>query len=315
MSLAADAPGADGSAVLAGPAQRTHRHHRGTHRAGTAGAAVGGRGLHCGRRAPASVAQAGVRRAGRSCAGKPGRRPTQVAASPAPRVVCPTIDRPAAGGATGAALRHLRIENDCVAALEAERRWARCRAGPLRLCDLEHRRWRVGLCVDRPRVARQAWQCRPRGPHVGERRHHGRAVWLRQPGDVEALVAGNAIARRFGAPPADVLARAEGGRRGRTGAGGRAVPRAGAHALQPGGHARPAAHQASGAACSWHHRVLLLPRCRRRSMVVWRHHGRALLVPGRPGEQVGDYAALAPDGLRPIPRSARGPHICGSTPA
>ncbi len=189
--------------------------------------------------------------------------------------------------------RHLRIENDCVAALEAERRW-----GALQGQDhCAYVTWStgigVGLCVDGHVL---------RGKH-GNAGHAGHMLVSDDPtgalcgcgnlGDVEALVAGNAIARRFGAPPADVLARAEAGDA--------------AALAQVGELCRVLGRMlynlvvtldlqriSLGGSVFWHHRVLLLP------LLQAQVDGRlaaltagALLVPAGLGEQVGDYAALA----------------------
>jgi glucokinase len=189
--------------------------------------------------------------------------------------------------------RHLRIENDCVAALEAERRW-----GALQGQDYcAYVTWStgvgVGLCVDGHVL---------RGKH-GNAGHAGHMLVSDDPtgalcgcgnlGDVEALVAGNAIARRFGAPPADLLARAEAGDA--------------AALAQVGELCRVLGRMlynlvvtldlqriSLGGSVFWHHRVLLLP------LLQAQVDGRlaaltagALLVPAGLGEQVGDYAALA----------------------
>ncbi|MFL6694423.1 MAG: ROK family protein, partial [Ramlibacter sp.] len=98
----------------------------------------------------------------------------------------------------------LRVENDCVAALEAERRW-----GALQGFDhCAYVTWSTGigtgLCVD-GRVLRG------KNGNAGHAGHmfvsdNGEALCgCGNIGDVEALVAGNAVARRFGAEAAVLL--------------------------------------------------------------------------------------------------------------
>ena len=110
----------------------------------------------------------------------------------------------------------VRVENDCVAALEAERRW-----GALQGVDhCAYVTWStgigMGLCVD-------GHILRGKGGNAG----HGGHMFVNDDatdalcgcgnrGDVEALVAGNAIARRFGgksgwAGAAELLAQARAG--------------------------------------------------------------------------------------------------------
>ena len=113
-----------------------------------------------------------------------------------------------------APLRHrfeeVRVENDCIAALEAERRW-----GALQGFDhCAYVTWStgigVGLCVDGRAL-------RGKNGNAGHAGHmfvsdNGDALCgCGNIGDVEALVAGNAIARRFGADAATLLRRAKDG--------------------------------------------------------------------------------------------------------
>jgi glucokinase len=95
----------------------------------------------------------------------------------------------------------VRVENDCIAALEAERRWGALRDGdePLRHCAFVT--WStgigVGLCVD-------GHVLRGKNGNAGHAGHtfvsddSDALCGCGQLGDVEALVAGNALARRFG---------------------------------------------------------------------------------------------------------------------
>ena len=97
-----------------------------------------------------------------------------------------------------AAFAQVRVENDGIAALEAERRW-----GALQGCsDCAYVTWStgigMGLCVDGRLL-------RGRNGNAGHAGHtlvcddSSALCGCGQRGDVEALVAGNAIARRFAA--------------------------------------------------------------------------------------------------------------------
>jgi glucokinase len=105
---------------------------------------------------------------------------------------------------------HVRVENDCVAALEAERAW-----GALRGFDhCAYVTWStgigVGLCVD-GRVLRGKNGNAGHAGHMFVSDNDDALCGCGNIGDVEALVAGNAIARRFGAGPASLLQRAKDG--------------------------------------------------------------------------------------------------------
>jgi glucokinase len=101
----------------------------------------------------------------------------------------------------------VRVENDCVAALEAERRW-----GALQGFDhCAYVTWStgigVGLCVD-GRVLRGKNGNAGHAGHTFVSDNDDALCGCGNVGDVEALVAGNAIARRFGADAATLLQRA-----------------------------------------------------------------------------------------------------------
>ena len=92
----------------------------------------------------------------------------------------------------------VRIENDCVAALEAERRW-----GALQGMDnCAYVTWStgigMGLCVD-GRVLRGKHGNAGHAGHMFVSDNDDALCGCGNTGDVEALVAGNAIARRFAA--------------------------------------------------------------------------------------------------------------------
>ena len=104
----------------------------------------------------------------------------------------------------------LRVENDGIAALEAERRW-----GALQGLDhCAYLTWStgigVGLCVD-GRPLRGKNGNAGHGGHMFVSDNNDALCGCGNLGDVEGLVSGNAIARRFGAPAAELLERAESG--------------------------------------------------------------------------------------------------------
>jgi glucokinase len=98
----------------------------------------------------------------------------------------------------------VRVENDAIAALEAERRW-----GALQGFDhCAYVTWStgigVGLCVD-GRVLRGKNGNAGHAGHMFVSDNGDALCGCGNIGDVEALVAGNAIARRFGTDPAQLL--------------------------------------------------------------------------------------------------------------
>jgi glucokinase len=105
---------------------------------------------------------------------------------------------------------HVRVENDCIAALEAERAW-----GALQAFDhCAYVTWStgigVGLCVD-GRVLRGKNGNAGHAGHMFVSDNDDALCGCGNIGDVEALVSGNAIARRFGAGAASLLQRAKDG--------------------------------------------------------------------------------------------------------
>jgi glucokinase len=104
----------------------------------------------------------------------------------------------------------VRVENDCIAALEAERRWGA-------LLGYEHCAYvtwstgiGVGLCVD-GRVLRGKNGNAGHAGHMFVSDNDDALCGCGNVGDVEALVAGNAVARRFGADAARLLELARAG--------------------------------------------------------------------------------------------------------
>jgi glucokinase len=113
-----------------------------------------------------------------------------------------------------APLRHrfgeVRVENDCIGALEAERRW-----GALQGYDhCAYVTWSTGvgtgLCVD-GRVLRGKNGNAGHGGHMFVSDNDDALCGCGNIGDLEALVAGNAVARRFGADAATLLQKARAG--------------------------------------------------------------------------------------------------------
>ena len=110
----------------------------------------------------------------------------------------------------------VRVENDCIGALEAERRWGA-------LQGYEHCgyvTWSTGVgmgfCVD-GRVLRGKNGNAGHGGHMFVSDNDDALCGCGNVGDLEALVAGNAVARRFGADAATLLQRARAGDAAATG--------------------------------------------------------------------------------------------------
>jgi len=104
----------------------------------------------------------------------------------------------------------VRVENDAIAALEAERRW-----GALQGFDhCAYVTWStgigVGLCVD-GRILRGKNGNAGHAGHMFVSDNDDALCGCGNIGDLEALVAGNAIARRFGADAATLMQRAQAG--------------------------------------------------------------------------------------------------------
>jgi glucokinase len=186
----------------------------------------------------------------------------------------------------------LRVENDCIAALEAERRW-----GALQGMDhCAYVTWStgigVGLCVD----GRALHGKNGNAGHAGHMFVSDNADALcgcGNVGDVEALVAGNSIARRFGADARTLLLNA---RAGDAAALARVdeLCRVLGRALYNLVTTLDLQRISLGGSVFWHHRDFLLPRLQ--AQVAG--HFPALtegceLVPAGLADRVGDYAALA----------------------
>ncbi len=185
------------------------------------------------------------------------------------------------------------VANDCVAALEAERRW-----GALRGLDhCAYVTWSTGIgmgvCVD-------GHVLRGKNGNAGHGGHmfvnddaSGALCGCGNVGDVEALVAGNALARRFGRDAAALLSAMEAGDR-EAGAIVDELCRVLGRALYNLVITLDLQRVSLGGSVFWHHQALLLPRLQAQLT----GHLPALtdgvqLVPAGLGLQVGDYAALA----------------------
>jgi glucokinase len=192
--------------------------------------------------------------------------------------------------------RNVRIENDCIAALEAERRW-----GALQGLDhCAYVTWStgigVGLCVD-GRLLRGKHGNAGHAGHMFVSDNHDALCGCGNLGDLEALVAGNAMERRFGksgyADAAILLAAAQTGDAG-------AVTivdelcRVMGRALYNLVVTLDLQAISMGGSVFWHHRGYLLPRLQTQL------DGRlpaltagVKVLPAGLKDKVGDYAALA----------------------
>lgn len=188
--------------------------------------------------------------------------------------------------------QQVRVENDCVAALAAERRW-----GALQGVDhCAYVTWStgigVGLCVDGRLLHGKNGNAGHAG-HMFVSDNDDALCGCGNIGDVEALVAGNAIERRFGADAATLLQQARAGD-----AGAQALVdelcRVMGRALYNLTATLDLQRISLGGSVFWHHRDHLLPRLQAQVAA----HFPALtagceLVPAGLGDRVGDYAALA----------------------
>ena len=199
-----------------------------------------------------------------------------------------------------AAFANVRVENDGIGALEAERRWGALQLNGQPMAHCAYVTWStgvgVGLCVD-GRVLRGKNGNAGHAGHLFVSDNDDALCGCGNVGDVEALVAGNAIARRFGsrgyADAATLLIAAKAGDICAT-----AIIdelcRVMGRLLYNLVVTLDLQRISIGGSVFWHHRAFLLPRLQ--SQI----HGKlpALtdgceLVPAGLGEKVGDYGALA----------------------
>lgn len=196
-------------------------------------------------------------------------------------------------GPLAARFPRLRIANDGVAALQAERRWGALQG----VANCAYLTWSTGvgaaLCVDGRVLLGKNGNAGHAGHLFVSDDDDTALCGCGNRGDVEALVAGNAIARRFGRDAADVMCAAAAGD---TAAGAivDALCRTLGRALYDMTVLLDLERISLGGSVFWHNRDLLLPRLRAELA------GRlpaltdgVQLVPAGLGERVGDLAALA----------------------
>lgn len=188
--------------------------------------------------------------------------------------------------------REVRVENDCIAALEAERNW-----GALKGFDhCAYVTWSTGvgtgLCVD-GRILRGKNGNAGHAGHMFVSDNSDALCGCGNVGDVEALVAGNAVARRFGADAATLMQRAQAGD-AQAAAQVDELCRVMGRMLYNLVATLDLQRISLGGGVFWNNRDYLLPRL----AAQVRGHLAALtdgstLVPAGLGDRVGDYAALA----------------------
>jgi len=186
----------------------------------------------------------------------------------------------------------VRVENDCIAALEAERRW-----GALQGFDhCAYVTWStgigVGLCVDGRPLRGKNGNAGHAG-HMFVSDNEDALCGCGNVGDVEALVAGNAIARRFGADAATLLTAAKNGDAA-SDAIVEELCRVMGRALYNLVASLDLQRISLGGSVFWNNRALLLPRLQAqvRGKLPALTDGCELVEAGL-GDRVGDYAALA----------------------
>ncbi len=203
-----------------------------------------------------------------------------------------------------APLRHafaqVRVENDGIGALEAERRWGALNVDGLPLDHCAFVTWStgigMGLCVD-GHVLRGKNGNAGHGGHMFVSDNEDALCGCGNVGDLEALVAGNAIPRRFAADGfADAAALLSAAKANNP----HAVAivdelcRVMGRALYNLIATLDLQRISLGGSVYWHHRDFLLPRLQQqvRGKMPALTQGCELVSAGL-GERVGDYAALA----------------------
>ncbi|MBT2322185.1 ROK family protein [Variovorax paradoxus] len=188
---------------------------------------------------------------------------------------------------------HVRVENDAVAALEAERRW-----GALQGADhCAYVTWStgvgVGLCVDGRVLHGKNGNAGHAGHSFVVDDDSNALCGCGNVGDVEGLAAGNSIARRFGHPAADLFAAAAAGDPQAL-ATADALCRVMGRMLYNLVATLDLERISLGGSVFWNNREFLLPRLQAQidGKLVALTRG-VLLVPAGLGDKVGDYAALA----------------------
>lgn len=199
-----------------------------------------------------------------------------------------------------AAFGQVRVENDGIGALEAERRWGALQDGGVSLANCAYVTWSTGigtgLCVD-GQVLRGKNGNAGHAGHIFVSDNNDALCGCGNVGDVEGLVAGNALARRFasaGYPDAATLFAAAYAGDTRATAIIDDVCQVMGRMLYSMIATLDLARISIGGSVYWHHRDYLLPRLRAAV------HGKlppltdgCELVSAGLGERVGDFGALA----------------------
>lgn len=192
--------------------------------------------------------------------------------------------------------KNVRIENDCLAALEAERRWGAMQG----LDHCAYVTWStgigVGLCVDGRPLRGKNGNAGHAG-HMFVSDNNEALCGCGNIGDVEALVAGNALPRRFAASgysdSASILIAARAGEK-RAEAIVDDACRVLGRALYNLVVTLDLQRISLGGGVFWHHRDYLLPRLQAQlTGKLPALTDGVLLVPAGLADKVGDYAALA----------------------
>jgi glucokinase len=195
---------------------------------------------------------------------------------------------------------HVRVENDCIGALEAERRWGALQLNGQPMAHCAYVTWSTGIgtgvCVD-GHVLRGKNGNAGHAGHIFVSDNNDALCGCGNVGDVESLVAGNAIARRF-APHGylDAAALFAAVYTGDT----RAIAivddlcQVMGRMLYSMIATLDLARISLGGSVFWHHRDYLLPRLRAyvQGKLPALTDGSELVSAGL-GERVGDFGALA----------------------
>jgi len=187
----------------------------------------------------------------------------------------------------------IRVVNDAVGALEAERRWGAL-AG---IDNCAYVTWStgigVGLCVDGHALRGKNGNAGHAGHSFVSDDDSNALCGCGNVADVEGLTAGNAIARRFGQSAADLFSAAVAGH---AEANGRVdeLCRVMGRLLYNLIATLDLQRISLGGSVFWHHRALLLPRLQAQidGRLLPLTSGVELVAAGL-GDKVGDYAALA----------------------
>jgi glucokinase len=187
----------------------------------------------------------------------------------------------------------VRVENDAVAALEAERHWGALKG----LDNCAYATWStgvgVGLCVDGRALRGKNGNAGHAGHSFVVDDDSGALCGCGNLGDVEALVGGNSIGHRFGESAADLFTAAAAGEPKALETA-EALCRVFGRMLYNMVITLDLQRISLGGSVFWHHRDFVLPRLQAQidGKLLPLTRG-VLLVPAGLGDKVGDYAALA----------------------